>query len=267
MFATTATVSSKETVSNVALNKKENHCNCNLCVTLCVCVSECRWCESNIFLNHIFLFSVVSALNKAWCVNCFACSTCNSKLTLKWVICSKDHWGLAHTFSPTSHSHFTYKSSSCFTIFFSQREMKMWCYFSPVFIHLILPLLHFQYLLSVHPLVFFFLPSSPSTVCLLSFLPLTLFTPNTPCRDKFVEVDLKPVCKHCYERLPDDMKRRLARRDRDSKDKKKKPLIPMCLWSSFSPFSSTAMFPLWSVPFLLFFLFFLLLFTSGESAQ
>lgn len=31
----------------------------------------------------IFVFSVVSALNKAWCVNCFACSTCNTKLTLK----------------------------------------------------------------------------------------------------------------------------------------------------------------------------------------
>lgn len=27
--------------------------------------------------------TVVSALNKAWCVNCFSCSTCNSKLTLK----------------------------------------------------------------------------------------------------------------------------------------------------------------------------------------
>lgn len=31
-----------------------------------------------------FIFAlVVSALNKAWCVNCFACSTCNTKLTLK----------------------------------------------------------------------------------------------------------------------------------------------------------------------------------------
>lgn len=27
--------------------------------------------------------SVVSALNKAWCVSCFSCSTCNTKLTLK----------------------------------------------------------------------------------------------------------------------------------------------------------------------------------------
>ncbi|XP_029981296.1 LIM and senescent cell antigen-like-containing domain protein 2 isoform X1 [Sphaeramia orbicularis] len=79
--------------------------------------------------NRVIEGDVVSALNKAWCVNCFACSTCNTKLTLK---------------------------------------------------------------------------------------------------DKFVEVDLKPVCKHCYERLPDDMKRRLARRERDSKEKKKK-LIPMCL--------------------------------------
>ncbi|XP_024142662.1 LIM and senescent cell antigen-like-containing domain protein 1 isoform X5 [Oryzias melastigma] len=80
--------------------------------------------------NRVIEGDVVSALNKAWCVNCFGCSTCNTKLTLK---------------------------------------------------------------------------------------------------DKFVEVDLKPVCKHCYERLPDDMKRRLAKRERDSKEKKKKPLIPMCL--------------------------------------
>lgn len=71
----------------------------------------------------------------------------------------------------------------------------------------------------------------------------------SPCsvRDKFVEVDLKPVCKHCYERLPDDMKRRLAKRERDSKEKKKKPLIPMCLWTSLSPFSSFPLFFLWSV--------------------
>ncbi|KAM4731086.1 LIM and senescent cell antigen-like-containing domain protein 1 isoform 2-T2 [Anableps anableps] len=80
--------------------------------------------------NRVIEGDVVSALNKAWCVNCFACSTCNTKLTLK---------------------------------------------------------------------------------------------------DKFVEVDLKPVCKHCFERLPDDLRRRLAKRERDSKEKKKKPLIPMCL--------------------------------------
>lgn len=83
-----------------------------------------------------------------------------------------------------------------------------------------------------------------------SSLSLSCLSPSLlpPCsvRDKFVEVDLKPVCKHCYERLPDDMKRRLAKRERDSKEKKKK-LIPMCLWSSLSPFSSFALFFLWSV--------------------
>lgn len=31
---------------------------------------------------------MVSALNKAWCVNCFSCATCNTKLTLKYVIIS-----------------------------------------------------------------------------------------------------------------------------------------------------------------------------------
>lgn len=83
-------------------------------------------------------------------------------------------------------------------------------------------------------------------------------------RDKFVEVDLKPVCKHCYEHLPDDMKRRLAKRERDSKEKKKKPLIPICLWTSLSPFTSFPLFFLWSVSiflsnlFALFSVFFLL---------
>ncbi|CAB1327436.1 unnamed protein product [Coregonus sp. 'balchen'] len=77
--------------------------------------------------NRVIEGDVVSALNKAWCVNCFSCATCNTKLTLK---------------------------------------------------------------------------------------------------DKFVEVDLKPVCKHCYERMPEELKRRLARRERDaSKDRKKKPVI------------------------------------------
>ncbi|XP_077584230.1 LIM and senescent cell antigen-like-containing domain protein 1 isoform X2 [Stigmatopora nigra] len=33
--------------------------------------------------NRVIEGDVVSALNKAWCVNCFACSTCNAKLTLK----------------------------------------------------------------------------------------------------------------------------------------------------------------------------------------
>lgn len=80
----------------------------------------------------------------------------------------------------------------------------------------------------------FCFPSHPSISCLL-FSSLFFHTPHhpslpPPCsvREKFVEVDLKPVCKHCYERLPDDMKRRLAKRERDSKEKKKK-LIPMCL--------------------------------------
>ncbi|KAL4608858.1 LIM and senescent cell antigen-like-containing domain protein 1 [Arapaima gigas] len=39
------------------------------------------FCEIN--LNLYVCPLVVSALNKAWCVNCFACSTCNTKLTLK----------------------------------------------------------------------------------------------------------------------------------------------------------------------------------------
>lgn len=34
-------------------------------------------------LSPHLLFTVVSALNKAWCVNCFSCSACNGKLTLK----------------------------------------------------------------------------------------------------------------------------------------------------------------------------------------
>lgn len=111
--------------------------------------------------------------------------------------------------------------------------------------------------------------SSIFSICTLSalfFLSQSL-PPNPQFRDKFVEVDLKPVCKHCYERLPEDMKRQLARRDRDSKDKKKKLLIPMCLWSSLSAFSSSAVFPLWSVSFLLYLLCILFIFTSAESAR
>ncbi|TWW67897.1 LIM and senescent cell antigen-like-containing domain protein 1 [Takifugu flavidus] len=76
--------------------------------------------------NRVIEGDVVSALNKAWCVTCFSCSTCNTKLTLK---------------------------------------------------------------------------------------------------DKFVEIDLRPVCKHCYERMPEELKRRLARRERDGKDRKKKPAV------------------------------------------
>lgn len=33
--------------------------------------------------NRVIEGDVVSALNKAWCVSCFSCSTCNTKLTLK----------------------------------------------------------------------------------------------------------------------------------------------------------------------------------------
>ncbi|OXB53114.1 hypothetical protein ASZ78_013341, partial [Callipepla squamata] len=81
--------------------------------------------------NRVIEGDVVSALNKAWCVNCFACSTCNAKLTLK---------------------------------------------------------------------------------------------------DKFVEINLKPVCKHCYEKMPDELKRRLAKREREAKDKEKqKKKKPICL--------------------------------------
>lgn len=43
-----------------------------------------------------------------------------------------------------------------------------------------------------------------------------------PGRDKFVEVDLKSVCKHCYDRLPEELKRRLAKRERDARERKKK---------------------------------------------
>lgn len=84
---------------------------------------------------------------------------------------------------------------------------------------------------------------------LLSFTFFTSLPPSCFGREKFVEVDLKPVCKHCYERLPDDMKRRLAKRERDSKEKKKKLLIPMCLWSFLSSFFFLPLFLFWSVSF------------------
>ena len=51
-------------------------------------------------------------------------------------------------------------------------------------------------------------------------------------RDKFVEIDLKPVCKHCYEKMPDEFKRRLAKREREAKEKEKqKKKKPICLWT------------------------------------
>lgn len=40
-------------------------------------------CSRQSLLSPLSAPTVVSALNKAWCVNCFCCSTCNSKLTLK----------------------------------------------------------------------------------------------------------------------------------------------------------------------------------------
>ncbi|KAJ6667468.1 hypothetical protein lerEdw1_016589 [Lerista edwardsae] len=48
--------------------------------------------------------------------------------------------------------------------------------------------------------------------------------------DKFVEIDLKPVCKHCYEKIPEELKRRLAKREREAKEKDKhKKKKPVCL--------------------------------------
>ncbi|XP_072542544.1 LIM and senescent cell antigen-like-containing domain protein 1 isoform X2 [Salminus brasiliensis] len=74
--------------------------------------------------NRVIEGEVISALNKTWCIGCFACSTCSTKLKLK---------------------------------------------------------------------------------------------------DKFVELDLKPVCKQCYERMPEELKCRLA----NSKDRKRK--MGICL--------------------------------------
>lgn len=117
---------------------------------------------------------------------------------------------------------------------------------------LVVSFFHLSHLLFL-PLSSCFLPFSSSSPPALPhahptfFLhPLPSLHPPYSVRDKFVEVDLKPVCKHCYERLPDDMRRRLAKRERESKEKKKKPLIPMCLWSSLS-ICSLPLLSLWSV--------------------
>lgn len=110
----------------------------------------------------------------------------------------------------------------CFSWLFSYSCVSVW-FFSPTSPFLYHKTLIFSPPLLSHPLIFPSLSRPSPSLCSI--------------REKFVEVDLKPVCKHCYERLPDDMKRRLAKRERDSKEKKKKPLIPMCLWSSLFPFS------------------------------
>lgn len=77
------------------------------------------------------------------------------------------------------------------------------------------------------------LHSSVLTLCMFNVschLPLPYFSlllafhwsVRWPCRDKFVETDLRPVCKHCYERFPEELKQRLARREREARDKRKK---------------------------------------------
>lgn len=81
------------------------------------------------------------------------------------------------------------------------------------------------------PYFFFLLRSSESKGsscnCSLFFV---LFLLCSIQRDKFVEIDLKPVCKHCYEKMPEEFKRRLAKREREAKDKdKQKKKKPVCL--------------------------------------
>lgn len=67
-------------------------------------------------------------------------------------------------------------------------------------------------------------------------------------RDKFVEIDLKPVCKHCYEKMPEEFKRRLAKREREAKDKdKQKKKKPVCLWAFLSLCHHFYCFLLWLV--------------------
>lgn len=80
----------------------------------------------------------------------------------------------------------------------------------------------------------------PSVSFLLKLLRAKALPLTVPCfllfllcpaqRDKFVEIDLKPVCKHCYEKMPEEFKRRLAKREREAKDKdKQKKKKPVCL--------------------------------------
>lgn len=145
---------------------------------LCVCAYS-PYVNQTYFQAIFFLFLlVVSALNKAWCVNCFACSTCNSKLTLKWVTCSSRQWGSTHTFSPTSHPHFTFQSAKSLllrAIFLITACPVM--LFPALFF--ILPLLHFYFLPPDQLLIPLFLPSSPSTLCLCFSSSRNLY-PQTP---------------------------------------------------------------------------------------
>ena len=79
----------------------------------------------------------------------------------------------------------------------------------------------FNFFLLRLPFLASFLPPSLPT------LPLWLRCPvaGGASRDKFVEVDLRPVCRRCYERMPDELKRRLARRERGAKEGRKKPAV------------------------------------------
>lgn len=48
-------------------------------------------------------------------------------------------------------------------------------------------------------------PTAERAHCLYTFFPPLL------CRNKFVEFDMKPVCKKCYEKFPLELKKRLKK--------------------------------------------------------
>ena len=76
---------------------------------------------------------------------------------------------------------------------------------------------------------FFFLLSPSESKCSSLIVPVLSLLCSTQ-RDKFVEIDLKPVCKYCYEKMPEEFKRRLAKREREAKDKEKqRKRKPVCL--------------------------------------
>lgn len=165
------------------------------------------------------LVVVVSALNKAWCVNCFSCSTCNTKLTLKWVLCRHPFSHLSCSFcqslsvSVCAYSNKLCPSGVCALLCFSA-------------VHVVFSSCCYLNFTSPRCSSFPFkntLYFPPAFLCLCSFICLSLTGLQWwPPRDKFVEVDLKPVCKHCYDRLPEELKRRLAKRERDTRERKKK---------------------------------------------